>query len=241
MFLSNFKDFCFEYYQPEIPFEPPVQKISPITILPNKSRSSGMGTNLVYLTSSKSYAQAYANGETSSAHVYGRTDINNGVLFYISLSHGESHFGGDVWISGFKDEIIDNLNEYIQNPDETQLERLTKDILEACGLESDEPDIKILKKLVKEFQKDNLSWMSPIEWSRIQDQYQGYSEIGVKSVTFDEIIKAEVFKNGKLIKEIKGGKYYEDFEEDEYEEEDEFGNPIFYHGSPLIYWEKTLL
>ena len=191
MFLYNFKDFLYEY-QSEIPFEPPIQKVSPITIFPNKARSSGMGTNLVYLTSSKSYAQAYANGETSAAHVYGRTDINNGVLFYISLSDGESHFGGDVWISGFKDEIIDNLNEYIKNPDETYLDRLTRDVLQACGLD-EEPDIKTIKNVIKEFEKDDLSWMSPIEWSRIQDQYQGYSEIGVKSVTFDEIIKVEVF------------------------------------------------
>lgn len=234
--MFNFRDFILYEYQTEIPFEPPIQSIS---ITPNKSRSSGLGTNLVYLTSSKSYAQAYANGETSSAHVFGRTDINNGVLFYISLKDGDSHYGGDVWISGFKDDIIGNLMDYMKNPDETYLERLTKEVLNACGLDTDEElSKKTLKNIITEFKKDDLSWMSPIDWSRIQDEYQGYSEIGVKSVSFDEIIKIEVYKNGELVKELKGGK---DLDIDDEYGEDEFGDPVFYHGSPLKFWEKIFL
>ena len=70
-----------------------------ISITPNISRQSGAKPNLVYLSFSKSYASAYANGETNSAHVY-RKPINNGVLFYICMDDITTHYGGDIWASG---------------------------------------------------------------------------------------------------------------------------------------------
>ena len=194
------------------------------TIKPNMSRSSGLGTKLVYLSIDKSYANAYANGQTSAAHVY-KFPINNGVLFYVCLNENTKHYGGDIWISGYKQDIIDDLNEYKNNKG-IRLENLTKAILYACGI-SEEPTVKQIDFLVSYFNKDDLSLMSPYEWSAIQENFGGYSEVCVKTVEPQEIIKLEIYQNGKIIKTINGG-YKGNCE------------TIFYHGSPLKFWEHLL-
>lgn len=239
--MYKFKEFLLEYQQIEIPFEPPIVRGEQFNITPNKSRSSGLGTGLVYLTSSKPYAYGYANGYTKSAHVFGHNGIIDGVLFYVKLEGDGSHYGGDAWISGFKDDIINNLKDYVQNPEETYIEKLTRDVLNACGIYSDdsEYDIKILKKIISDFKKDNLSWISLNDWTSIQDEYQGYSEICVKSVSFKEIVKIEVFKGGELIKEIYGDAYSEEY--GDLDAEDCYYNDIYFHGSPLEFWKEILL
>ena len=191
-----------------------------LELQPNFSRSSGLGTKLIYLSLSKSYAQAYANGETSAAHV-NQFPIKNGVLFYMCLGENASHYGGDVWLSGFKDDIINNLTEY-KNDDSVQLDRLTKDFLDASRYTTEEVDF-----VLSYIAKDDLSIISPIDWSYLQEQYQGYSEVCVKQIDSANVIKVEVFKDGDLVRTIKG-KYKGECEN------------VFYHGSPLKYWEKLL-
>jgi hypothetical protein len=202
-----------------------------IEVAPNISRSSGFGLDLVYLSISKSYAIAYANGQTSAAHEY-RNPINNGTLFYVCLDENTQHFGGDIWVSGYKDEIIDDLKEYKlewnQEDDysEHDLERLTKYFLSACGV-GEEPTLANVDYVLSFIKKDNLSLMSPFEWSSIQEQFGGYSEICLKNITEDKILKVELYENGDLVKEI-NGKYKHSCE------------TIFYHGSPLKFWKHLL-
>lgn len=201
------------------------EKNTNLDIKPNLSRFSGFSKGLVYTSISKSYASAYANGETSAAHVY-KFPINNGVLFSICFNENTEHYGGDVWVSGYKDDIINNIKEYISNP-ETNLENLTKDFIQGCGL-SNEPTKKELNYILNYIKNDNLSIISPLEWSMIQEDYSGYSEICVKEITFNQLIKVELYQNEELIKTIQGG-----YDEDECE-------TVFYHGSPLIYWKHLL-
>lgn len=201
-----------------------------LSIKPNVSRSSGFGLDLVYLSISKSYASAYANGQTSAAHEY-RQPINNGVLFYVCLDNVDTHFGGDIWVSGYKDEIIDDLKYYIkewnsEDYSEHTLTNLTEDFLDGCGLNI-EPSIIEVNMLLEYLKKDDLSLISPLEWSSIQEHYGGYSEICLKSVSADNIIKVEIYENGEIIKSI-NGKYKDNCE------------TVFYHGSPLKFWKHLL-
>jgi hypothetical protein len=200
-----------------------------LQILPNKSRSSGLSTPLVYLSIDKSYAVAYANGQTSSAHAY-KFPIKDGVLFYVHLTDSSKHYGGDVWLSGYRDEVIEELTN-LKNDNEYSVNSTVRGILEACGFDRDDVDPKQIDYALKMFKKNDLSLMSPSDWSYIQESDMGYSEIGVKSVEPKDIIRVEVYRDGELIKEIMGES---DYDEDEDEE------PIFYHGSPLVYWEHLL-
>lgn len=206
------------------------EELDKLKIEPNISRSSGFGLDLVYLSISKSYASAYANGQTSAAHEY-RQPIKNGVLFYICLDNVDKHFGGDIWISGYKDEIIDDLKQYKsewneEDYSEHQLTNLTIDFLNGCGF-SEEPNLKEVDTLLIYIEKDDLSLISPLEWSAIQEQYGGYSEICLKNVPIENIIKVEIYENGEIIKTI-NGKYNNECE------------TIFYHGSPLNFWQHLL-
>jgi hypothetical protein len=200
-----------------------------LQVLPNKSRSTGLSTPLVYLSVDKSYAIAYANGQTSSAHAY-KFPIKDGVLFYVHLKDNTSHYGGDVWLSGYRDEVIEELTN-LKNDKEYDVSSSVREILEACGIGVNDIDISQIEYVLNLFEKNDLSMMSPDDWSYIQENDMGYSEIGVKSIEFNDIIKVEIYEDGELIKEIVGGS---DYDEDEDEE------PIFYHGSPLVYWRHLL-
>jgi hypothetical protein len=203
---------------------------SELTVLPNISRSSGFGLDLVYLSLSKSYANAYANGQTSAAHEY-RQPIKNGVLFYVCLDNIKEHYGGDVWVSGYKDEIIDNLISYKEEWNEEgysehQFTYLTETFLNACGFNG-EPTLSDVDLLINQLEKNNLSLISPLEWSLIQEEFGGYSEIALKRISPSNIIKVELYENGEIIKTING----------DYQNECE---TIFYHGSPLNFWKHLL-
>ena len=207
------------------------EEFNKLDVEPNISRSSGFGLNLVYLSISKSYASAYANGQTSAAHAY-KHPIKNGVLFYVCLDNVKKHFGGDIWISGYKDEIIDDLKRYKngwnnqEQSSEENLERLTKDFLNGCGFD-EEPRLKAVDILLTYIKTNDLSLISPLEWSSIQEQYGGYSEICLKNIPIENIIKVEIYENGEIIKTI-NGKYNNECE------------TIFYHGSPLSFWKHLL-
>ena len=201
------------------------EEIEHLNLNPNVSRSSGFGADLVYLSIDKSYANAYANGQTSAAHAY-RFPIKNGVLFHVCLSEETKHYGGDIWVSGYKHDIIDNLLEY-KADNETMLEDLTQEVVYACGIHPDNITSKQINLLVSYFKKDDLSLMSPLEWSAIQERFGGYSEICLKTVTPKEIIKVEVYQNGNIVKTING-------------EHSMSCETIFYHGSPLKFWEHLL-
>lgn len=200
-----------------------------LQILPNKSRSTGLSTPLVYLSIDRNYAIAYANGQTSSAHAY-KFPIKDGVIFYVHLKENVSHYGGDIWLSGYRDEVIEELSS-LKDDSDYSLSSSVREILENCGIDVDEITPKQINLALKYFKENNLSMMSPTDWSYIQESDMGYSEIGVKSVEPKDIIRVEIYRDGELIKEIIGES---DYDEDEDEE------PIFYHGSPLVYWEHLL-
>jgi hypothetical protein len=201
------------------------EEINNISLDPNVARSSGLSTKLVYLSIDKSYANAYANGETSAAHVY-RFPIKNGVLFYICLPEDAEHYGGDVWTSGFKNDIIEGLTNYLLNPDEA-LETTTEHFLDAAQYDIESMTSDQIKNLINLFKQDNLSMISPLNWSDLQEREQGYSEVCVKKVTPNEIIKIEIYQNGEIVKTIKGNYSYN-------------CEIPFYHGSPLAYWQHLL-
>jgi hypothetical protein len=69
--------------------------------------------------------------------------------------------------------------------------------------------------------------ISPLAWSDLQVREQGYSEVCVKQITANEIIKIEIYQNGEIVKKIKGN----------YNNNCEIP---FYHGSPLAYWQHLL-
>ena len=196
-----------------------IKEENSLELRPNVSRKSGLGTALVYLSIDVSYAKAYANGQTSAAHAY-RFPVDNGVIYYVCLSEEEEHFGGDVWKSGYKDEIVNDLQNYIQTGEEPG--ETTRRFFDSAGIDIENMNIKRVIDLLK---ADNLSIISPTEWSYMQESDMGYSEIGVKNVPYDKIIKAEIYRNGDLVKTVKGG-YVGDCE------------TIFYHGSP--YYEHLL-
>jgi len=194
-----------------------------IEIKPNISRNSGFTKGLVYLSIDKSYAEAYANNQTSAAHAF-KGIIRDGVLFHICLDENVHHYGGDVWISGFKDDIVNDLKN-LKSDINYELNSLTIDFLNRCGI-NDFKNFNI-DYFLKYLTVNNLSIISADDWSNLQEQYQGYSEICVKEVKFDEIIKIEIFKEFDIVKTINGG-CNKDY------------NTIYYHGSPLKYWEHLL-
>jgi hypothetical protein len=201
------------------------EELENISLNPNVSRSSELSTKLVYLSIDRSYANAYANGQTSAAHVY-KFPINNGVLFYICLPEDAEHYGGDVWISGFKNEIISDIENYLQD-DKYTISNTTQHFLEYARYELDNMTPEDINNLLSYLRADNLSMISPFDWSDLQESEQGYSEVCVKKITSDEIIKVEIYQNGEIIKTIKGA-YGHDCE------------IPFYHGSPLSYWQHLL-
>jgi hypothetical protein len=195
-----------------------------LNLHPNKSRKSGNTDGLVYLTSSKSYAISYANGLTSTAHA-GSKIINSGLIFYVCLSENESHYGGDVWISGYKDSIVDDLVNY-KNDSDYELDSLSEEFIESCGFDLPLSDGNI-NEILRYIQKDDLSLISPIDWSYIQTQQSGYDEICIKNLSMDKIIKIEVYKNQHLFKTIPGNYKHN-------------CDNIYYHGSPLEYWNHLI-
>jgi hypothetical protein len=201
------------------------EELENINLEPNVARSSGLSTKLVYLSIEKSYAMAYANGQTSAAHVY-RFPIKDGVLFYICLPEDAEHFGGDVWISGFKNDIIEGLENYMEEPDES-LDSTTQHFLDAAQYDIETMSTDQIKRLTNLLREDNLSMISPLAWSDLQVREQGYSEVCVKQITANEIIKIEIYQNGEIVKKIKGN----------YNNNCEIP---FYHGSPLAYWQHLL-
>jgi hypothetical protein len=201
------------------------EELENINLEPNMARSSGLSTKLVYLSIEKSYAMAYANGQTSAAHVY-RFPIKDGVLFYICLPEDAEHFGGDVWISGFKNDIIEGLENYMEEPDES-LDSTTQHFLDAAQYDIETMSTDQIKRLTNLLREDNLSMISPLAWSDLQVREQGYSEVCVKQITANEIIKIEIYQNGEIVKKIKGN----------YNNNCEIP---FYHGSPLAYWQHLL-
>ena len=205
------------------------EEIENINLEPNKARSSGFSSDLIYLSISKSYAIAYAHGQTSAAHAY-RSPIVSGVLFYVCLDENHRHYGGDVWVSGYKNDIIDDLNNYVNNwnnVDEystVQLDTTTTEFIMNCGLDKN-PTPEEINNLFEYLKNDDLSVISPLDWSIMQEEGMGYSEICLKEIPKDIIIKVEVYKNSELIKTIMGN-YIGDCD------------VIFYHGSPLKYWSN---
>jgi len=202
------------------------EELQNISLSPDVLATSGLNTKLVYLSIDRSYACAYANGQTSAAHAY-RFPIKSGVLFYICLSEDTQHFGGDVWISGFKTDIITGLENYLQEPNET-LDPTTQHFLDACQYELDNMTPEGINTVLNYLRADNLSIISPLDWSDLQEREQGYSEVCVKQITADEIIKVEVYQNGEIVKTIKGNNNGSSCE------------VPFYHGSPLAYWQNLL-
>jgi hypothetical protein len=191
---------------------------NPLELRPNVSRKSGLGTALVYLSIDETYANAYANGQTSAAHAY-RFPVENGVVYHVCLSGEEEHFGGDVWKSGYKDEIVNDLKNHIKGGG---LGETTQRFFDNAGIDIENMDAgRVLAMLMA----DDLSLIPPVEWSYMQEDDMGYSEIGVKEVPYSKIVKAEVYRNGNLVKTIRGG-YKGGCE------------TVFYHGSP--YFEHLL-
>lgn len=190
------------------------------TIIPNKKRKSGDVSGLIYLTKSKKYANAYANGLTSGAHV-GSYSINDGVLIYCCLDDVDNHYGGDVWVSGFKDDILDELQNYNKFED---LSPTTQEIILMCGYDSS-LDLDEINYLISYFEKDDLSLIPIDEWSDFQSHQMGYDEICIKSLPNSMILKTEMYINGSLYRTINGGC------------QEEYCDAIYYHGSPIEFWE----
>lgn len=186
----------------------------------------------IYVTPDITYANAYASGMKSSAHM-GVMDLEDGVIFVVWLSdEWESHWGGDVWKSGFEGDVIDDLKTF---RDGGGLSDLLRDMFESAGIEGDEleEDGSRLDSMIKKPVENLLQLISPWEWCGLQERYQGYSEVALKRVDWDKIIEVRVYKDGELVKEIEGGYKGEvDWEWDI--------RNIFYHGSPLGLWGKRL-
>ena len=200
-----------------------VESLTSFEITPNKARKSGNEANLVYLSIDKSYAISYANGNTKIAQK--GDSMYNGLLFYVCLNEYEHHYGGDIWLSGYKNEIVENLSNYIQDSN-NELDDLTETVLDVSGIGLDDTEqlTYILNNFIK---KNDLSFISPIDWSNIQEQFGGYSEICVKRVSYNQIKKVEIYKNGEIIKTIKGGLNGK-------------CDRFFYHGSPTQFWQELL-
>lgn len=208
-----------------------LENLRDLTLRPNISRSSGNSQNLVYLSHDRNYANAYANGRISDAHM-GSRNITNGVLFYINLGDitesGKQHYGGDVWTSGFKEDYLNSLNDFLENSS-FGLSGDVVDYIEACGYDIDEFSESDAEYFIDKFNKNDLSDIPILNWIYIQDDMQGYNEICVEKVDSSQIIKVEVYQNEELTKTINGLAGGDS------------DNDILYHGSPLKYWEKNLL
>lgn len=196
------------------------EEMERLNLIPNLTRNTGIEKGLVYLSSSKSYASAYANGYTSNAHSF-KGNIVDGVLFYVCMDNIWQHYGGDVWVRGYKDEIVSDLENYGNT---NELSDLTNDFLQRCGIE--DINQNMINKILPDLKKNDISIISPIDWSNIQDEYSGYNEIALKQLDQKNIIKVEVYQDGKIIKTIVGNV--------------SGCENIFYHGSPLKYWGDLL-
>ncbi len=186
---------------------------------------------LFYLTIDKSYAEAYANGIKSAAH-HVRNPIKSGVIVLICIDDIKKHYGGDIWKSAYKYELIEDLenykNEYVQDEYYSThiLDKSTKDFLELCEI-YDEPELYEIEDILNNIKDDNLSFVSPIKWSYFQEKDMGYSEICVKKINKKNIIKIEFYKDGKVIKNIESN-YNKNCIN------------ILYHGSPIEKWNYLL-
>ena len=193
-----------------------------LKLKPNYSRKTSGTNDLIYLSIDKSYAIAYANGRTKDAHI-NKKPINNGVLFHICLNDNSEHFGGDIWLSSYKDEILSDLNN-LKSDNSSYINNSTKELLNSIGVDYDNLSNINLDYIINNLNDNNLSIISPIDWSHIQQNDMGYSEICVKNIKDNQIIKIEFYENGELFKTIKGN-YKSNC------------NYIFYHGSPLSFWK----
>lgn len=198
-------------------------------IKPNHSRQSGINTDLIYLSIERGYAEAYANGRTTDAHVV-RMPVRNGVIFSICLNEENTeHFGGDVWTQGFRDDIVTDIQDYMMGEDIK--ENVTKEFLERAGVDLEQlTNEGIQNFILQPLLVNNISIISPLEWSEMQNQEQGYSEICLKEVRYDQITKVEIYKDSVLIKTIKGGNTGSNCQD----------GITYYHGSPLEYWKHLL-
>lgn len=179
---------------------------------------------LIYLTMSKSYAMAYANGVKNAAHAY-NAPIENGLLFYVCADEITEHYGGDNWLSGFKDDIISDLENYIETYDYSDFNKETKDFIYIYGVEDlDDLTIDNVDYILSYIREDDLSIVPPVNWSLMQGEYLGYSEICLKKMPDDIIIKVELYENKVLVETING------------KADHECAN-VFYHGSPLKNWK----
>lgn len=181
----------------------------------------------IYVTRDLSYAYAYASGYKSSAGP-GMTKLKNGVIFVIWLGDDILHYGGDVWKSGYENEIKNDLKDYKENDESS---RLLNELFELAQIEpTDEQIDKMLKNPVENL----LQLISPSDWSYFQEKDMGYSEVVLKKVEWNQIIEIRLYKNFEL-KIIKGGsdKDMGDIYEEDYDH-------VFYHGSPLSIWEGKL-
>lgn len=177
---------------------------------------------LIYLSMSKNYAMAYANGLKSAAHAY-QAPVKNGLIFYVCLDEVDEHYGGDVWL-GFKDDIVNDLKEYMENNDYSKFAEETKDFIFICGIDDlDELSVETVSDILEHIKADDLSIISPIDWSLMQNEYIGYSEICLRNMPHEIIVKIEIYKNEVLIDTIKVNIDYD-------------CDDIFYHGSPLENW-----
>lgn len=197
-----------------------------INIKPNFSEERGL--DYVYVTRDYSYAASYANGNYTTAH-RGDDKIKNGVIVIVYLDDGTLHYGGDIW-NTFKGDVIDDLKEYLKSGEVSRL--LTKMFESAC-IDLDNLDIIRVKNIIKDPVKNLLQLISPYDWSSIQESEMDYSEVALKEILFNKIIEIRIFQDYEITKIIKGGYIKKIDEEDDYQN-------IFYHGSPLRFWQNLL-
>jgi hypothetical protein len=196
-----------------------------INIKPNFSEERGL--EYVYVTKDYSYAASYANGNYSTARP-GDDRVRNGVIFVVYLDDDTLHYGGDIWKT-FEDDVVDDLKNFLQNG---EVNGLLEKMFGFTGLDIDDLNKKYIKSMIKDPVKYLLQLISPYDWSIIQQSEMDYSEVALKEIPFSSIIEIKVFRNYKLEKTIKGGC-------NENIDEEDFQN-IFYHGSPLRFWEDKL-
>jgi len=197
-----------------------------IDIKPNFSEERGL--EYVYVTKDYSYAASYANGNYETAHS-GDDKVRNGIIFILYLDDDTLHYGGDIWRT-FKDDVIDDLKYYLKN---REISRLLQKMFEVAYIDTDDLDDDMINNMIKDPIKYLLQRISPYDWSVLQESEMEYSEVALKEIPFSKIIEIRVFKNYKLVKTIRGGYT-------KYVDEDEDYQNIFYHGSPLRFWEDKL-
>ncbi len=165
----------------------------------------------VYLTKDRSYAGAYANGFIKDSHFFKTNTPDSGAIITVRLSDGGAGFG-DVMASLDYDDL--------------------KQLLIETGF-----DEKTALRMAKNPKKaaENIDHLVATDF---MEREMGYSEIVRPEIKFGDIVKIDIYDNGKIIKTIKGGAYDEYVKGlDDINELDDylFEDPeIYYTGTPYV-------